>query len=165
MIFMGQDELAFIAQVARALAKQPDPGLGLPELLEQINQYLGSEAISIFVLDEAKDELVLKYAAGPVAQHVLGLRLPLELGVVGWVVKFNDALIVPAPNLDARFFSGVDQQTNFVTHSIVCVPIAKGKRKLGALEVLNKLSGPFTDDDVVLLQELARTVVDTYASL
>ncbi len=165
MIFIDQEALAFVACVARSLANQPDPELGLSELVDQIKQYFGIEAASIFALDEARNELVLKYATGTVSGQVIGMRLPVGLGVVGWVVKFNDPLIVPAPNLDPRFFSGVDQQTSFATQSILCAPIVRDDQKLGAIELINKTNGDFTDDDVNLLRELARTIADTYERL
>jgi GAF domain-containing protein len=165
MMFVDQDTTACVAQLTRALACQPDSEMGISSLLEEVNQRLGTEAISIFVLDERHDELVLKYAAGPVRRAILGLRIPSQQGVVGWVVKFNDPLIVPAPGLDQRFFSGIDQQTGFVTRSILCVPVVRNDRSVGAIEVLNKTTGSFTDDDLVFLRELATSLANTCALL
>ncbi|MBN1889720.1 MAG: GAF domain-containing protein [Thermoflexales bacterium] len=165
MIFVDQDAAAFVAQLTKTLACQPDSELGISNLLEEINRRLGTEAISIFVLDEPHDELVLKYAAGPVRRSILGLRIPSQQGVVGWVVKFNDPLIVPSPGLDTRFFSGIDQKTGFITRSILCVPVVRDDRSVGAIEVLNKTTGSFTDDDLALVRELAATLANTYALL
>lgn len=160
MNFVDQDAAAIVAQLTKALACQPDSELGISSLLEEVNRQLGTEAVSLFVLDELHDELVLKYAAGPVRRSVIGLRLPVRQGVVGWVVKFNDPLIVPAPGLDERFFSDIDQRTGFITRSILCVPVMRNGRSVGAIEVLNKKTGSFTDDDLTLLRELAASLAD-----
>ena len=150
--------LTFLTRITKALLAQPDFELGASELLEQVNQYLSTEAGSIFVLDKATEELVLKYASSPVASEVIGLRMPVGIGVVGWVVQYNEDLIVPSTGLDPRFFSGVDKKTGFVTKSILGVPISQSGQRLGAIEMLNKTTGSFNDDDVKLLQAIAGVV-------
>ncbi len=130
------------------------------ELMEQVVKCLSTEAISIFVLDEARGELLLQHTAGPIGQEIQGMRIPVGEGVVGWVARYADPLIVPKPGLDPRFLDDVDEQTGFVTRSILCVPIVSDDEILGAVEVLNKTSGNFDDDDVVFLQEVANRLVD-----
>ena len=165
MIFMDLDAMAFLARVTKALVEQPNCELGLSGLMDEINQYFSTEAASFFVLDESHNELVLKYAAGPVSQKILGLRIPLGQGVVGWATQFNEPLIVPLPGLDSRFCSSVDEQSGFVTRSILCVPVTQADRNLGAIELLNKVTGPFIDDDVALLQDLASAFADICTNL
>ena len=155
---MDQEVQSFAARVTAALGEQPDTDLGLCELLTETNTYLHTEAASIFVLDPARGELVLTCAAGPDIPSILGLRMPLGRGVVGWVVQYCEDLIVPATDLDPRFYSGVDEHTGFATRSILCVPLVYAGQTLGAIEVLNKTTGHFNADDVVLVQEIARAV-------
>ena len=159
---MDERAQAFVAQAARDLGD--DAGLGIPELLRRVNAYLHSEAASLFVMDLSTNELVLAYAASPGTEKLLGLRVPLGQGVVGWVVKYNEDLIVPSTGLDTRFFSGIDEQTGFVTRSILCVPVARAGRVLGAIEALNKATGHFNDEDVLLLQEIAALIAEHLAT-
>jgi sigma-B regulation protein RsbU (phosphoserine phosphatase) len=159
MVFLEQEALDFLARVTRTLVKQPDPDLAILELMSQINAFFETEAISIFIWDESAGVLVLEHAVSPISDDIRGLKTPLGQGVVGWVARYNEPLIVPAPNLDPRFFSGVDERTGFYTRTILCVPIAKEGQVLGAIEALNKTSGHFNDDDRVLLQEIARVFV------
>jgi len=165
MMSLSQAALAFLASATRSLMLQSDVVLGMSELLEQINAYLGTEAISVFVLDPARDELIIQYITGPVSQDLLGLRVPVGQGVVGWVVKHQEDLIVPSTDLEPRFFSGVDEQTGFETQSILCVPIMCAGHILGAIEVLNKMNGNFNDSDVELMQGLASVVANYIAEL
>lgn len=158
--YMEPEALAFVERAAKEMAVQPELELGISRLLELVNDYLGSEAISIFVLDESKDVLVLEYAAGPGSQEIRGIQVPVGLGVVGWTVKYNESLIVPSTDLDPRFYSGIDEQTGFVTRSILCVPLIQAGRARGAIEALNKKSGYFDHQDVMLLEEIAQVVVD-----
>lgn len=157
---LDQDTLGFLAWVTKRLVEQPSFEKGMFELMEQVNGHLKTEALSIFMLDEPKEELVVKYAAGPVSQKVFGLRMPVGKGVVGWVVKHEETLIVPSANLDARFFSGIDAQTGFITRSILCVPIARHNQVIGAIEVLNKTTGDFHDEDVKLLEGVSNVIAN-----
>jgi sigma-B regulation protein RsbU (phosphoserine phosphatase) len=148
---------AFVEQLSELLAGQAQPDI--TGALDQVGEYLAVEAISIFVVDSDTGELVLTHAADPVGQELVGLRLSPGQGVVGWVTKYNEDLIVPSTDLDPRFYSGVDAQSGFVTRSILCVPMAMSGRVVGAIEAMNKATGHFNADDVVLLQQVANTVV------
>jgi GAF domain-containing protein len=155
---MDPDAQAFVERLADSLAERSD--FGLAELMDRVLEYLHIEALSIFMLERATDELLCKYAAGPVGQQVFGLRIPVGQGVVGWVVKYEEDLIVPSTDLDPRFYGGVDEQTGFVTRSILCVPMLQAGQIIGAIEAMNKTTGHFNDEDVVLLVEVADVVAD-----
>ncbi|MDT8307798.1 MAG: ATP-binding protein, partial [Anaerolineae bacterium] len=42
----------------------------------------------------------------------------------------------------------VDERTGFATRSLLCVPLIFHDRVIGALQLLNKLDGPFSEEDV-----------------
>ena len=158
---LSQDTQDFVAQATRELRQHPDADQGVRDLLARVNERLGTQATSVFMLSEQGDELVVRYAATPESQAIVGLRMPFGQGVVGWVVKYSEDLIVPATARDPRFFSGVDERTGFVTHSILCVPIILEGKTLGAIEALNKTSGNFDNDDVLFLQAIAEAIAVT----
>ena len=160
MKYIDPETLAFLEQVGKTLAEQPDLMLGIAEVMDWVNERLHTEESSIFVLDKSTSELVLTYAAGPVGQEIVGLRIAVGRGVVGWVVKYAEDLIVPSTSMDPRFFSGVDEKTGFVTRSILCVPIVQEDEAVGAIEAINKATGHFNDDDVTLLQGVADVLVN-----
>lgn len=158
--FLDQDAQAFIRGIEQKLAQRDDAGAALRQVMVEVTEFLGAEACSVFVLEESTGDLVLHYAIGEVGDEIVGLRLQAGQGVVGWVVKYDEDLIVPYPGLDARFFEGVDERTGFSTRSILCSPIRHEGRTLGAIEVLNKEHGTFNDDDLVLLRSITRKVSD-----
>ena len=155
MRFIDQETSAFLEQATKTMTGRPDLEGGIIEVMDRVNERLHTEESSIFVLDKPTGELVLRYAAGPVGQEIIGLRIPVGRGVVGWVVKYAEDLIVPSTSMDPRFFSGVDKQTGFVTRSILCVPMVQDDQAIGAIEAMNKTTGYFNDNDVVLLQGVA----------
>jgi len=156
--FLDEEAQDFIAAVGHNLAGRQAVDVILNRIMLQVAEFLGAEAASIFVVDQSTDDLVLIYATGEVRDEVVGLRLESGQGVVGWVVKYGEDLIVPYPGLDVRFFEGVDECTGFSTRSILCGPMRVNGHTLGAIEVLNKKDGTFNDDDLVVLRAIARLV-------
>ena len=53
------------------------------------------------------------------------------------------------------FRGGVDQQTGFITKSLVCVPMSVGTNCIGVVEVLNRIEGSYTKEDVETLESIA----------
>jgi sigma-B regulation protein RsbU (phosphoserine phosphatase) len=158
--FLDQEAQDFIASIGESLTSQAD----VATALTRVTGFLAAEAGSVFVVDESDGDVVLRYATGEVGDKIVGLRLKSGQGVVGWVVKYSEDLIVPYPGMDTRFFEGVDASTGFSTRSILCSPMQIGDQTIGALEVLNKMEGTFNDDDQILLQAVARLMAQVLAT-
>lgn len=158
--FLDQEARDFIAATRTGLAERDDVDAAVTKVLIETTEFLGAEEASIFLVDGSTAELVLTYASGEVGIEIIGLRLKSGQGVVGWVVRHSEDLIVPYPGLDERFFEGVDKNTGFTTQSILCAPIWTNGTTLGAIEVLNKKIGTFNDDDLVVLRAIARLLAD-----
>ena len=62
---------------------------------------------------------------------------------------------MPDVTIDPRWFSEADKISGYQTRSILSVPLIVQGRVIGALEVLNKLDGPFSEYDQRLLSSLA----------
>jgi GAF domain-containing protein len=154
--FLDQDAQDFILSVEAQLSEFDEEGALLTHNLKRLVEFIGAEESSIFLVDASTGQLVLTYASGEVGTRIIGLRLESGQGVVGWVIKNREDLIVPYPGLDARFFEGVDERTGFSTRSILCAPIVVEGAAIGAVEVLNKTEGTFNDDDLVVLRAVAK---------
>jgi GAF domain-containing protein len=154
--FLDEEAQGFIASIEHSLAESDDVDATLTQVIKRVTEFIGAEEASIFLVDESTGDLMLSHAAGEVGANIIGLRLESGQGVVGWVVKYSEDLIVPYPGLDARFFEGVDESTGFSTRSILCGPIIVNGKSIGAIEVLNKTVGTFNDDDLVVVRAIAR---------
>lgn len=117
---------------------------------------MDAEASSLALRDAATGELVFHLASGQGGETVEHLRLPKGQGIAGWVAENGEAVIVPDVSQDQRFYKGVDQKSNFITRSIMCVPMHRsGDKVIGVLQVLNKRIGTFDDQDLILFTSLA----------
>jgi sigma-B regulation protein RsbU (phosphoserine phosphatase) len=110
---------------------------------------------SIMLLDEEADELVFVLVHGDIEGKLQGYRISKDIGVAGWVATNCEPLIVNDAREDWRFSPHVDEAFNFLTQSILCVPMIVRERIIGVIEVLNKFSGKgFNDADLSLLSIL-----------
>jgi hypothetical protein len=120
-------------------------------------------AASIALVDQATGELVYQAAWGAGASDIVGVRLPPGLGIAGAVVETGDGQAIPECRNDPRFAARIAAGTGYVPHTMVVVPLKRGKRVLGVLSVLDRRDGnPYTPADVTrgeLFAELAVTAL------
>ena len=122
-------------------------------------QLLEVEATSVLLYDKANDDLWFAAASGAGANRVLGQRLAMGQGIVGWVAQRGEPALVTDISNDPRVFRGFDQEGDFTTRSLLCVPLRSKGQVIGVLEACNKINGLFTQKDMWLLSSLAAPAV------
>ena len=132
----------------------------LEELLDRIiaiaANVMKAEASSLALIDSSTNELVFHITRGEKGDKMQDFRLPVGQGIAGWVAAYGAPLIVPDVTKDPRFASHVDEETEFVTRSIICVPLIRKDKVIGILEVLNKKdNSPFDENDLRIFTSLA----------
>lgn len=154
----GAPELLLLADLSQAFAQSLDVEETLRHAADRILAFLDAEAASLFLLDEATNELVCRASAGPAP--ITGMRLPVGVGIVGRALAQGSWQMVRDARNDPDFFQGVDRQTRFTTRSVMCAPLQARERTFGVLEVLNKKGEPglFSDQDLQTLRVLAAAV-------
>jgi len=88
-----------------------------------------------------------------------GQRLAMGQGIVGWVAQRGEPALVTDISNDPRVFRGFDQEGDFTTRSLLCVPLRSKGQVIGVLEACNKINGLFTQKDMWLLSSLAAPAV------
>jgi NtrC-family two-component system sensor histidine kinase KinB len=148
-------ELAFFNQTIRDITVTLDLDEIFAILTRRVKDLLGIEACSIALLDRETNELVFRMAKGGGAETVMGERVPWGMGIVGAVAQRGKPITVPDVRQDERFYQEMDRkQADFVTQSILAVPMISRGQVVGVVEALNKLGG-FDQEDERLLSALA----------
>lgn len=142
-----EDQLGLLADITQSFAYSLNIKETLHHAMQKFMEYLDAEASSIFLLESDHRELVCRECAGPV--DILGLRLPASKGIVGKAVLSKVCQMVRDVSRDKNFAHHVDEETGFITRSILCVPLLISSECIGALELINKRSGNglFADQD------------------
>jgi GAF domain-containing protein len=124
----------------------------LTSVAETARAIFGAKAASIFLYDEASDELVFEAVAGSGSDSLLGRRFPSSTGIAGWVLVTRQPLVIEDVTSDPRFAADVAADTGYVPKGIMAVPLLHEERSLGVLEVLDRPArSAFTLDEMDLL--------------
>jgi GAF domain-containing protein len=117
----------------------------LQATVETARAIFHAKASSVFLLDEATDELVFEAVAGEGADTLVGKRFPSSTGVAGWVLVTRQPLVVDDLTQDTRFSRDAAESTGYVPRGIMAVPLLVDDSVLGVLSVLDRpVDVPFT---------------------
>jgi sigma-B regulation protein RsbU (phosphoserine phosphatase) len=146
---------ALLAELSRDFANTLQIESTLERALARIAEHLNAEAGSLWLLDEGGAELECKASVGP--HPITGMRLSVDKGIIGKSIRENVCQTVLDVSKDPHFTVSVDEESGFVTHSLLCAPMNVSDEPLGAVELVNKLTNPdhcFDESDIHPLQVL-----------
>lgn len=127
--------------------------------LRHLKEELRADAATLYLVEPSKTTLRMWNTDGGAADLQSQL-IPLDSGIVGWVIQQQKSVLSDDVSSDPRFFKAVDQCTGYQTRTMVCVPLSgTGHERIGALQVLNKVNGTFGREDLELLECLAPLIV------
>jgi GAF domain-containing protein len=156
MFLQAKLRLDQLSSRQRVFSEQLDPASEsrfLEFYVRLIPRVLNAERCSVFIHDPAKGKVWLK-AGTSVRER--GIEVSLTGSVVGDVIATGTPVI--ATDLQSRegAHKRIDTTTGFVTREIMCVPIRStdGSKVTGAIQVLNKKAGGFTQEDQRFLFEV-----------
>jgi GAF domain-containing protein len=104
--------------------------------------------VGIYLLDG--DELVLGPYRGKPSPHT---RIPLGRGICGAAATGKATIIVDDVNADPRYLA-----CSIDTRSEIVVPIMRGNRVLGEIDIDSDRAAAFTDADRELLERVAAMI-------
>jgi GAF domain-containing protein len=109
----------------------------LQSVVEVARAIFAARAASIFLLDEAADELVFEAVAGHGESTLVGMRFPSARGVAGWVLVTRQPIAIEDVASDKRFASEVAESTGYLPAKLLACPLLHGERSVGVIEVLD----------------------------
>ncbi len=148
-------------QASTKVSHQLTTILALDELLQQVVTVIQTTFnyyhVHIYLIDERSGELIMREGTGQVGRQLktLGHKLQPGQGIVGTVAKSGQPFLA----------KDVEHLPNFVrnpllpkTQTELAVPLKKGDRILGVLDLQSERLGDFSQEDVDLMQSIADQV-------
>uniref|UniRef100_A0A7V6DQ99 GAF domain-containing protein n=1 Tax=Desulfobacca acetoxidans TaxID=60893 RepID=A0A7V6DQ99_9BACT len=136
--------------------------LDLKDVLEAVLYFcmesFGVEAASVLLLDYELKTFRFYSAEGPSKPVLLMATFPADHGLAGAVLATQKAEFINDVQNDPRFFKKFDQESGFVTHNMIAMPLTAGEEKIGVLEILNKFEGDFLEEDLLFLETIAEEI-------
>ena len=152
------EQLREIVTLSSLVTSSLDPREIRRRAVEASVRLVGAERASLLLLEGKGDRLYFEVALGEDAEKLERVRIIPGQGIAGAVARSCQPVVINDVQADPRYWAGVDQQTGFVTRSMICVPLACKGQTLGVLQVMNKADGAFTDDDLQLISTLGNQI-------
>jgi GAF domain-containing protein len=118
-----------------------NPQALLQSIVQAAAHIFGAAAASIALVDEAQGVLEFKVSVGSGSDEVIGMRIPIDKGIAGYVALTGQPIAVSNVETDARFAQDFAKSTGYVPRSILATPLLSNGRTIGVMEVLDKLEG------------------------
>lgn len=120
-------------------------------IINKSSEITKSDRSTFFLFDEINDELTTYFGQG-----LHNIKIRTNKGIVGLIAKTKKPIIENDPYHNPNFDPSVDQSTKYLTKSILGVPVLNTNNKLiGVIEVINKIDGSFTEQDLQILKGFA----------
>ena len=144
-------------QIGRALGSNLALDPLLFEIVARTTQILEADRSTLFLLDRDTDELVSKVLEG---QELREIRLPIGVGLAGWVAARGEPLHIKNAYDDPRFNPEYDKKSGYKTRCMLVWPVRRprGDQIIGVIQVLNKRNGNFDPTDERLLEAIASEI-------
>lgn len=121
-------------------------------IMGHVTNLLEADRSTLYLVDTKTRELWSKIAQGNGMQEI---RMPLGVGLAGWVAKSGEPLNLRDVYQDKRFNKAVDQRTGYRTQTMLAYAMRDHRGNiLGVLQALNKRGGPFTEEDERTLEAI-----------
>jgi len=89
------ERLLGLLQVSKILGSQSEPQVVFDAITRICNDLFESERVSLMLVDNLSQELVVQSVAGNVdPEKMLGVRLRIGEGIAGWVAERGEAMII-----------------------------------------------------------------------
>lgn len=147
------DPLISLVKISNAISSIVNIDELLTVIAYETRQALNADRCSVFLLDKDTDELWSKVALG--LDSTKEIRFSVNNGLAGYSVKTGKTLNINDVYNDTRFNPQIDSQTGYKTKTVLCMPIINNTNEIiGAFQVINKLTGEFTERDEELLRAI-----------
>lgn len=151
-------QLEAISSVARSIASLQDVEELLPAITQLVSERFGYYHAGIFLVDEKRENAILRAANSEGGRRMLARRHSLKLdanSIVGYTISRQEPRIALDVGADAVFFNNPDLPK---TRSEMALPLQVGTQVIGALDVQSTSQNAFAKDDITILSTLADQV-------
>ncbi len=144
-------ELAFINKASQAFVSTLDLDRVLNTILEGVQQLLAVPMCSAWLLDAGTQELVCHQVGSPQGQQIIGWRITVGHGILGWVAHQGQSLMLAHIQEDDPHFGRVNQLLGIQIQSVLTVPLKVNHTIIGVLQVVDITPYRFDQADLNML--------------
>ncbi len=155
---VSRTSLELLYHISRELTSALDLQTVLQRVLLLSVKNVGAQNGSIIVLDDNGQPVESAIiVSDQIIEHTTPqLQVMIEHGLAGWVLKNNQAVLIPDTAHDERWLPRQgDEHTKAGSKSAVSVPVVSRERSIGVLTLVHPTPGFFNQDHLALIQAIA----------
>ena len=149
-----------IGELSAIITDASDLDAMLQKIVDTAARHMEADVCSVYLFDEARQELVLRATHGLLPSSVGNVRMRPGEGLTG--LAFSERRPIcedDAPSHpNYRYFPGIGEE-NY--RSFVAVPILRGRRPVGAMTLQSKNPGHFSPEDVQVFRAITMQLATT----
>ncbi len=149
------DQQTTLYESLRAVGQHLDPETIAHVAMEAVARLTGWPAVAMLLPDDDATHLVIQAGAGALSATE-GQRISIDKGITGRAFQTAEHQYVPDVEADPTFVPY--QNVDTVLRCELAVPVQRGMRVLGVLDVASDLLATFNDDDILLARSLAEVI-------
>ncbi|EDV27675.1 uncharacterized protein TRIADDRAFT_21752 [Trichoplax adhaerens] len=126
----------------------------ITKIMNYAQKLVDADRASLFLVDNKSNELYARiFDVGnndnddKVDKNIKEIRFPMSKGIAGYVATSGNVLNIKDAYKDSRFNREIDSQTGYTTKTILCMPIFIRGNVIGVVQMVNKRSSVFTQQD------------------
>ncbi|MDX8395897.1 MAG: sensor domain-containing diguanylate cyclase [Mariprofundaceae bacterium] len=140
-----------ILEVSIRLSAERDLDRLLELIIEQTNALLRADRSSLFLVNQEEGYLESKIAQGMREETI---RVPMDCGVVGWVVGHKKLLNVEDVQQDKRHYKAA--KGSYPPRSMLSVPLLDAEENVhGVIQAMRLEVDPFSEEEEMLIRAMA----------
>ena len=154
----SRSSLELLYDISREIAAALDLNTLLKRVLFLSTESVGAINGSILVLDDKRRPVESAIITGEQfhEQTTEQLRITIERGLAGWVIREQKAALVPNTSDDVRWLSRPDIANDLILpKSAVCSPIMARDNLVGVITLVHPTPGFFGEEHLALIQAIA----------
>ncbi len=148
-----RDRLDRILHFTRELREEIYGDILLDKIMDYSLSITNSDAGSVLTIDG--DNLVFKIVKGKKAADLIEKSIPKGTGIASWVIEKGKSARIADVKNDDRYNPDIDSITGYETRSVLSVPLKIRTGVIGAIELLNKKDGDYSERDEEMILYLA----------
>lgn len=143
------------AEISRTISALSEPGVLLQQVVDLIRDRFNLYYVGIFLLDEARENAVLRAGTGEAGKRMISQGHQLSVGgssMIGWSISNRTPRIALDVGAEAVRFNNPNLP---LTRSEMALPIVVHDRALGAITVQSENPNAFDENDISILESVA----------
>ncbi|KAH6596560.1 hypothetical protein BASA50_005045 [Batrachochytrium salamandrivorans] len=148
-----QKKVEVLLETTRSLGSILDIDVLVKMIMHSAKDLLSADRCTLFLNDNEQKQLLALIQGRDSLQEI---RIPRNAGIAGDVFMSGQPINISDAYKDERFNSAVDEQTDYRTRNILCMPIKNiHGESIGVTQMINKKTGAFTIEDEKILSSFS----------